>query len=258
MPQLKRRPSRTLERQTLTLSLPDGRALEVQQVRDPRARRIRLVVNARGVRLTVPHGVSLRAAHDFLATQRDWLTAQLPRFAVAAGDAPSLQPHQTAVLPLRGESWPVRWQEGRYVRVAQDGALLRIQCPPQTAGTGLRRALQEFYLAQARADLGRWLPKYLPTLPRPPRTLRIRPLRSLWGSLSPSDALSLDLALVLGRPRAFEYVLVHELCHLIQPNHSHAFWREVEARFGDWREERDYLHGEGPALKAQLRALTTP
>jgi len=83
-------------------------------------------------------------------------------------------------------------------------------------------------------------------------------LSSLWGSLSARDALSLDLALVLGKPAAFEYVLVHELCHLIHRNHARGFWREVEARGQDWRAQRDYLHGEGAALKASLRRLLAP
>ena len=80
-------------------------------------------------------------------------------------------------------------------------------------------------------------------------------LSSLWGSLSASDGLLLDLSLVLGRPSAFEYVLVHELCHLIRADHSRAFWREVEQRFPAWRDEREYFHAEGRRLKASLRAL---
>jgi predicted metal-dependent hydrolase len=119
----------------------------------------------------------------------------------------------------------------------------------------LRRALREFYLAQARSDVGQWMPKYLPTLPRAPSVLRIRPLRSLWGSLSPTDGLSLDLALVLGPPANFEYVLVHELCHLIHANHSRSFWREVEQRCQEWRELRAWFRGDGMTLKAELRRV---
>ena len=99
------------------------------------------------------------------------------------------------------------------------------------------------------------VPLTVPGLPRPPSNFRLRPLSSLWGSLSPGDVLSLDLSLVLGRPSAFEYVLVHELCHLVHANHSRAFWREVEARWPGWREERDYLRGDGLALKGQLARL---
>ena len=75
------------------------------------------------------------------------------------------------------------------------------------------------------------------------------------GSLAPDDTLSLDLALVLGRPAAFEYVLIHELCHLIRADHSRTFWREVEARCPDWREQRDYFKTQGRSLKTSLHAL---
>jgi len=68
--------------------------------------------------------------------------------------------------------------------------------------------------------------------------------------------LTLDLALILGPPFAFEYVLVHELCHLIHPNHSRAFWDEVETRCPDWRNARDYLRHQGRPLKTQLHALS--
>ena len=84
-------------------------------------------------------------------------------------------------------------------------------------------------------------------------------MSSQWGSLSPDGSLALDLALLLGRPSAFEYVLVHELCHLIHANHSPRFWHEVESRFPDWRDEREYFHAHGRGLKASLRALlSTP
>jgi predicted metal-dependent hydrolase len=80
-------------------------------------------------------------------------------------------------------------------------------------------------------------------------------LSSQWGSLAPDGTLTLDLALVLGRPSAFEYVLVHELCHLIHADHSPRFWREVEARCPDWKDARDYFHADGRRLKAALHAL---
>ena len=80
-------------------------------------------------------------------------------------------------------------------------------------------------------------------------------MSSQWGSLAPNGVVGLDLALVLARPSAFEYVLVHELCHLVHADHSRAFWREVESRFPAWREERDYFHAEGRRIKATLRTL---
>ncbi|KAG0891452.1 hypothetical protein G6F32_017505 [Rhizopus arrhizus] len=76
---------------------------------------------------------------------------------------------------------------------------------------------------------------------------------SQWGARAPAGSRALALALVLGRPEAFEYVLVHELCHLIPPNHSPEFWHEVDQRFPACREQRDYFRREGRRLKAMLR-----
>ena len=235
------------------LTLPDGRDVGVRWVRDPRARRLRLLVSERGPRLTLPRTASRRAAQAFLDEHRHWLAAQLARRPAAL--PPFVRGGDTR-LPLRGLDVPLQWRDGRFARATLGEHGVELQLPERAGDAQAKAALREFYLQQARADLGAWMPRYLPGLPRAPRGFGLRGLSSIWGSLSPSGAVSLDLALVLGRPQAFEYVLVHELCHLIHANHSRAFWREVEARWPDWRRERDYLRSaDGMALKVQLRRL---
>jgi predicted metal-dependent hydrolase len=239
--------------ETILLRLPDGSEIPVQRIRHPQARRIKVSVSERGIRLTLPMRASLRAADAFLHEHRDWIADQLSRWNTSDNPAPFGL--DTATLPLRGDTIPLTWSEGRFARAARDEHGVSLQLPSRAGIASAQRALRELYLTEARADVARWLPKYLDALPRPPTALRFRPLASLWGSLSAADALSLDLALVLGQPSAFEYVLVHELCHLLHRNHAQTFWRAVEARWPDWRAERDYLHGEGAALKSSLRRL---
>ncbi len=247
-------PPRAALREEIQLALDDGSTTAVQRVRDPRAKRIKLSVDERGARLTLPPRASLVSGDRFLHEHRHWLTAQLEKYAPA--DAlPALIHGVTAALPLRGEIVALRWLPGRYAKLAGDAGGLEFHSPARASPASLRRALREFYEAQARADVGRWLPRYLPGLPRAPARLRLKVMCSQWGSLSPDGSLALDLALVLGRSSALEYVLVHELCHLIHAHHGPAFWREVEARFPAWREERAYFHAEGRRLKATLRQL---
>ncbi len=245
---------RSVARDTVDLPLDDGRTLVVQRVRDPRAKRLKLSVDERGARLTLPWRASLIAGDRFLHGHRDWLLAQIARHQ-AGDDAPIAFSPGLDALPLRGERVPLHWHGGRFARIDARDDGVHVQLPARATDAAARRTLRAFYEAQARADVGRWLPRYLPGLPRAPSRLRLKIMSSQWGSLSPEGSLALDLALVLARPSAFEYVLVHELCHLIQPNHSPAFWREVEARCPHWRAERDYFHAEGRALKARLRAL---
>ena len=253
-------PSRTapvkprLQRDTIEFILDDGRCIEVLRVRDPRARRVKLSVDERGARLSMPLRASLVAGERFLHEHRDWLATQLAVHAAATNTG--LQRDVTDTLPLRGTMQPLRWAAGRATRLDLDIAGDVLFTTPARAGdAALQRGLRDFYEAQGRADVGRWLPRYLHDLPRAPRRIVFRRTTSQWGSLAPDCTLSLDLALVLARPSAFEYVLVHELCHLIHADHSPAYWREVEARWPRWREERDYLHAHGRRLKATLRAL---
>lgn len=247
---------RNVTRDTIALALDDGDSIEVLRVRDPRARRLRLSVDERGARLTLPPRASLVAGNRFLHEHREWLAQQVRAHAIG-GLSPLLR-GTTASLPLRGGTVDLAWRSGRYARLGRDGDVAVFSHPDGVAQAALVRALRDFYEGEARADLGRWLALYLPSLPRAPSRIRFKTMSSQWGSLAPDDALSLDLSLVLARPTAFEYVVVHELCHLIHADHSPAFWSQVEQRCPHWREERDYFRAEGRRLKAQLRALLAP
>ncbi len=240
-------------RETIAVALEDGRSIEVLRVRDPRAKRIKLSVNERGARLTLPMRASLVAGDRFLHAHRDWLSAQLD--ALSPIEIAALEPQVTTHLPLRGEDIPLRWGHGRFVRLHRDDAGAICTWPAKGSDAALRRALRDFFEAEARADIGRWLPRYLLSLPRAPRRIQLKVMSSQWGSLAPDGTVALDLSLVLAPPAAFEYVLVHELCHLIHHDHSPAYWREVEARCPDWRDHRDWFRSDGRRLKAQLRAL---
>jgi predicted metal-dependent hydrolase len=78
----------------------------------------------------------------------------------------------------------------------------------------------------------------------------IRDQRSRWGSCSTRGTLSFNWRLVLAPFEVLDYVVVHELCHLREPNHSNRFWRLVESRRPGWRAQRDWLHEHGPELLA--------
>ena len=99
---------RMSEPDVLTVALADGRTVEVQRLRNPRARRLRLAVDERGARLTLPVRASALSGERFVAEHRDWLAAQLDRYALA--DFPALQRDETIALPLRDALLPLQWQ----------------------------------------------------------------------------------------------------------------------------------------------------
>jgi predicted metal-dependent hydrolase len=80
--------------------------------------------------------------------------------------------------------------------------------------------------------------------------IQIRDQRSRWGSCSTRGTLSFNWRLVLAPYEVLDYVVVHELCHLREANHSRRFWSLVESRRPGWRRQRDWLHEHGPELLA--------
>jgi predicted metal-dependent hydrolase len=76
----------------------------------------------------------------------------------------------------------------------------------------------------------------------------IRDQRSRWGSCSPKGHIALNFRLLLMPPDVRDYVLIHELMHLKQANHSRRFWRLVEAACPRFREAERWLRTHGPSL----------
>ena len=76
----------------------------------------------------------------------------------------------------------------------------------------------------------------------------IRNQRSRWGSCSSRGHITLNFRLMLMPPEVREYIVIHELMHLKQANHSIRFWRLVEAACPRFREAERWLKTHGPSL----------
>ena len=82
--------------------------------------------------------------------------------------------------------------------------------------------------------------------------ITIRSQRTRWGSCSSKGNLNFNCLLVLTPPEIIDYVVVHELCHLKEMNHSAAFWAHVERVIPDWAARRKWLKDNGNSLIGRL------
>ena len=246
-----------VQRTTATFTLGDGREIEVRFTPHPRARRLRITIGDGGVRVTVPPRVADRTVDQFIHAHLDWIATHLDRRAHSR--VPPLQLFTPGHVLLRGEPLEITWHTGKTDRVWRTDTGVQVQVrqswKDSVASPALKRAFRDFYVAEARADVARWLPGLCTALGRAPTRLHHKCMRTQWGSMSSRGVMALELSLVLGSAEAFRYVLVHELCHLQHPDHSQAFWRAVEKFTPAWRTERDYLNAEGGRLKSALAAL---
>lgn len=99
-------------------------------------------------------------------------------------------------------------------------------------------------LGRIRARIDR----YLPLTGGQPGRVTVRAQKSRWGSCSSKRNLSFNWKLILAPGGCLDYVVVHELCHLTEFNHSPRFWKMVERCMPDYRVWRDYLKTNGRGL----------
>jgi predicted metal-dependent hydrolase len=246
------------EQDYLELSTETGETIKVLRSAHPRARRLRLTVTSGGARLTYPEGTHPAQVFAFLRKHANWLERKLDELQLDHSGPPPLVPGAPTLIPLRGETTRLSWRAGAYpsIDLTGDRLVLTLPRPHTKPSLGAARALLHSFLnAQIRRDVSRWLARYTPELGLAPTAVRVKPLKSLWGSLDSRDRVTLDLALALAPPDALKYVLVHELCHLRIRDHSSRFWALVASIYPDWETQRDWLKLRGHALKAELGRL---
>ena len=84
--------------------------------------------------------------------------------------------------------------------------------------------------------------------------ISVRKQHSKWGSCSSQGNLSFNCLLLLAPEEVLDYVVVHELCHRLEMNHSPRFWAHVRRVLPDYERSRRYLRENGAALMARLPA----
>jgi hypothetical protein len=215
-------------------------------VRHRRARRYILRVLADGtVRVTLPRWGVKREAQAFLDASRAWIAQQLDRRQTASTSAP--WGDGTDIL-IDGQAATLRLLKiGDAVRVLCDGALVGTMPRGQH---DVRAFVSAWLEARARRELPPQLQALAAqhgiTVPR----VSVRDQRSRWGACSPTGTITLNWRLVQTPGHVREYVLLHELMHRRELNHSRRFWRLVAAACPAHAEARRWLRREGKHLWA--------
>jgi predicted metal-dependent hydrolase len=211
-------------------------------VRAHRARRYIIRVRPDGsVRVTVPRGGSRAEAAHFLEKHAGWIARERARLGEAR---PTPAWTHGATLMLRGEPVTIHVVEEATRQVVRYGE--RTVFIPAGA-TDLRPFIQADLRRAARQELGLRLQALADAHQLTVAGVAIRNQRSRWGSCSRSGRIALNYRLLQMPPAVRDYVLLHELMHLKQQNHSRRFWKLVEAVCPDFRDAERWLkvHGRG-------------
>ncbi len=109
-------------------------------------------------------------------------------------------------------------------------------------------ALEQAYRRQAKARLEERAAYFASRMGVSYQRISVRAAKTRWGSCSAKGNLNFHWKLILMPPQVLDYVLVHELAHRKEMNHSPAFWAEVEKILPDYRERRKWLKTYGQTV----------
>ncbi len=178
-----------------------------------------------------------------------------------AGHADWIVRKQRAVAQLEPGTPPPRYVEGethlylgrRYRLAIEPGEVegvrltgdrLRVTASADAPVARVKELMDDWYARQAREQFADRLEACwtaFPSADGQPPALRVRRMRSRWGSMSPRRSMSLRLDLIRAPVECIDYVIFHELCHLVHPNHGREFWTLVEELVPDWKHRKRRL-----------------
>jgi len=225
-------------------ALPDtielaGRSVPVRLVRSARARRILLRADAVAgeIRLTLPPRTAAATGAKFLGDHHGWLADKIAAWPLPLSFAAG------TTIPFDGSRLHLELAPGTR-RTMRDGDRLLVGGTADTMPGRVTRWLK----AAALADLTAATAALTTQLGRPPVVVRVGDPAGRWGSCSTSGRIAYSWRLILAPPAVRASVVVHEVGHLLHPNHGAAFWAHVRDLGGDPAPHRRWLAQHGPGL----------
>jgi len=197
------------------------------------------IVDAETVEVRAPEWVSHAYIQTLLDKKHDWIIKQLRQ------QAPRLNLKAGSQILLNGEKVVIAWTPSGKTVLADNVLHINASDESQAKVAALR-----WLKNTARKHLEDRFDYWVSATGLMPESLSIRTFRSRWGSCDSRGQIKLNWRLIHAPVAVQDYVIIHELCHLQEMNHSPHFWRSVEQFDPRYKHHRRWLKDNGNQLMA--------
>lgn len=210
-------------------------------------RSIGLQISPQGLKITAPHGVNLSAIEDAIRSKQNWILDKLAqRAAQEAARAPQFEWGDGAQLPFLGQNIRIRIENGPGLpallqTTADGGRELLLRFPQTPTPAKIRQRVGTWLQAQAEHLFVQRLQHYAPLMQSNWTELSLSNARTQWGSCSAQGKIRLNWRLIHFDLALLDYVVVHELAHRHEMNHSPRFWAHVARLCPNYKQLRHDL-----------------
>ena len=213
-----------------------------------RRRSLSIEITPQGVQARAPLRMTQKEIKSFVRSKRTWLHKHLrnrPKVLVP------LKLQQNCLLPYKGSNLVLNIEQNKRGKpqLLETTLKLPVQKTALALKDSVRNKVLKWYRSESLQYFENLVTELAPSMELDTaKVIKVRDYKRRWGSCDHKGDLSFNWRLIMAPECVSRYVVVHELAHRHEFNHSSRFWRIVERHQPDWREQRDWLYQYSPQL----------
>lgn len=211
-----------------------------------------LVLPDMRVEFRAPQGLSTDTIREMVRGKAQWILKKLELFEANGLPDQKKRYREGEVYLYLGREYPLKiiFKDSIKKPLAffRDSEI-KVEAPENTSEDHLpflvKEAIWNFYSERAGEEVEKILNRYSRKLGVSPPAFKVKHQKRRWGSCSAENILRINFQLIMAPPGQLEYVVVHELCHVKEKNHSARFWKLVRELMPGYQEHRNSLKKDG-------------
>ena len=219
-----------------------------ETIRTDRVKSASIDVEDNLVKVTVPKNLSDERIEELIKGRILWIKQKLALQATAIISKPKEYVDGEAFAYL-GRNYRLKCANGTEESVKLRSGYLNVTTKNGKRNSEyIKAAIEQWYRTKALSRLIDKTRRYSAILKVEPTSINLKDYKAMWGSCSPKGVVSYNWRIILAPHKIVDYIVVHELCHLIEPNHSSKYWKQVRSVIPDYENSKEWLKNNGSSL----------
>ncbi len=226
----------------------------IYEIEKKNVKRITLKINSEGnVKIVIPMRVSKESAEKIIEDKKEWILDKLQKINEKKDIIKEKELKSGEELFFMGKKYILKITESdkkECVNIKNDEEI-EIYIKNENSGdeNKIKKIIMEWYMEELKILLKEKVEKYSKLINKYPKSVTIKKLKSSWGICSFYGDISINWRIIMAPEEVIDYLIVHELCHLVHHNHSKKYWELVESIIENHKEKRKWLKENGLILK---------
>ena len=217
-------------------------------IRTDRVKSASIDVEDNLVKVTVPKNLSDERIEELIKGRILWIKQKLALQASAIVSKPKEYVDGEAFAYL-GRNYRLKCAKGVEESVKLKSGYLNVTTKNGKRNSEhLKAVVEQWYRTKALSRLIDKTRRYSAILKVEPTSINLKDYKAMWGSCSPKGVVSYNWRIILAPHKIVDYIVVHELCHLIEPNHSSKYWKQVRSVIPEYENSKEWLKNNGSSL----------